>query len=161
MTDQNQNPDPSDVPEEPKPLVFQDVADTDAEWEFNPLVCQVQMDFNGRSYPLWVQAPTRSELDELNSRDPQYYGDSYRVAVRHNAFGIKPGAVIQVVHRGTDGPEVDLKWLKAVAYADPNQDHHKILPKVDLDGPLVNEVKGELRANDGKLKTVDFTKEYM
>ncbi|AZU99614.1 hypothetical protein SBP1_gp022 [Vibrio virus vB_VspP_SBP1] len=160
MTDQNQNPDPANTPEEPKPLVFQDLADADAEWEYNPLACQVQMQWGKKTYPLWVQAANREDLDKLNSRDPQWYSDTFRVAVRNNAFGIPPGAVIQVTHAGTAGPSVDRKWLKAVAYADPNQDHNKVLTDVDLDGALVNQVKGELQANDGKLETVEFRKEY-
>jgi len=161
MTDQNQNPDPVDTPqEEVKPTVFQNLGEDDAEWEYNPLACQVKIQWGRRNYPLWVQAANREELDKLNSRSPEYYNETFRVAVRNNAFNVPTGTVVQVKHSGTAGPEVDREWLKAVAYVDPNQDHNTVLPAVDLDGVLVNQLKGELKANDGKLETVEFRKEY-
>lgn len=161
MTDQNQNPDPATTEvEEVKPLAFQNLSEDDVEWEFNPLACQVSMTYGKKAYPMWVQAASREELNKLNSRDPEHYNDTFRVAVRHNPFGIPTGTVIQVKHQGTDGPSVDREWLKAVAYADPNQDHNEVLQDVDLVAYTANEVKGEMLANDGKLTAVEFRKEY-
>ena len=156
MTDQNQNPDPQTVEEE-KELAFQTL---EGEWEFNPFTVQVQMEYGHKKYPVWVQARNRSDLDSLESRDPSLYKTEFFVAVRNNAFGIKPGVVLRVIHGGTSAPEIDRNWIKAVAWADPNQDHNEILPELEVIPALANEVKGEMRANDGKLASRDFNQDY-
>lgn len=156
MTDQNQTPDPQPVEEE-KELAFQKL---EGDWEYNPFAIKVKMHYGHKLYPIWVQVSSRADLDALEARDPSLYKKEYFVAVRNNPFGITEGVVLRVIHGGTNEPEIDRDWIKAVAWADPNQDHNEILPELEVDPVLANQVKGEIRANDGKLASREFKQDY-
>lgn len=161
MTTPNQAPDSVDAtPEKPEEEVQTAFQVMDGEWEYNPLTCQVMMSHGHREYPIWVQARSKAELDEINSRVPDVYNNQYYVAVRNNPFGIKTGIVLRIIHRGTNAPHVDRNWIKAVAYADPEQNHEQVFPELELHSPTVNDVIEEIRANDGKMASRNFSQDY-